>query len=76
MLQRNLSVQAIYSFFPVLLLRYSPRQKSSLFDVKDLEQRDDNPFDDTVTVSADSFVYPGVAVGPLCKTSRISKETT
>lgn len=40
------------------LYRYSPRQKSSFFDVKDLDQREDDPRDDAVTVSEDSLVHP------------------
>ena len=60
---------AIYSSFLVYLLRYSPRQKSSLFDTKDLEQRGNDPFDDIVTVSTDSLVYLGVTIGSSCKIS-------
>jgi hypothetical protein len=49
---------AIYSSFPASLFRYSPRQKSSLFDVKELDQRQDDPRDDAVTVSKDGLVHP------------------
>lgn len=72
--RRDFSVQAIYTSFPASLLRYSPRQTSSLFDIKNLEQRNDDPFDDAVIVSTDSLVYPGVAAGSSCKSSRISQE--
>lgn len=64
--RRNLSVQAIYSSFPASLLRYSSRPKSSLFDVKDLELRVDDPPEDAVRVSGDGLVYPGVVEGSSC----------
>jgi hypothetical protein len=60
LLRRNLSVQTIYPSFPASLLRYSPHQKSSLFDIKDLEKRGDDPLEDAVTVSTNGLVYPGV----------------
>ena len=59
-LRRNLSVQTIYPSFLASLLRYSPHKKSSLFDIKDLEQRGDEPLEDAVTVSTNGLIYPGV----------------
>lgn len=73
--QRNFSVQAIYSTFPASLLRYSPRQKSSLFNIKDLEQRGDDPYDDAVRVSTNNLVYPGAEESSSCKISPFYQET-
>lgn len=58
-LWRSFSVQGIYATFPATLLRYSARQKSSLFDIKERKQRKEDPYDDAVKVSADGLVYPG-----------------
>jgi len=61
--RRNLSVHSIHSSFPASLFCYSPRQKSSLFDIKDLEKRCYDPFENAVKVSADELVYPGTTEG-------------
>ena len=66
-LRRSFSVLAIYSSFPATLYRYSPHQRSSLFDVKDLEQRVDEPFADAITVSPDNLVYPVTVANSSCK---------
>ncbi|KAK4152363.1 hypothetical protein C8A00DRAFT_16322 [Chaetomidium leptoderma] len=58
--RRQFSVKAIYSSFPATLLYYSPRQRSSLYDIKESDSRPDDLYDEAIHVEKDGLVYPAV----------------
>lgn len=62
--RRYVSMRAIYSSFPATLFYYSPRQNSSLYDQKDIENRPDSPIQEAVVVESDSLVYPASKQSP------------
>lgn len=57
-------MRAIYSSFPATLFYYSPRQNSSLYDQKDIENRPDSPIQEAVVVESDGLVYPASKQSP------------
>lgn len=60
LIRRQFSAKAIYSSFPATLYYYAPRSTSSLFDIKEYDERPHDLHVEGVTVDPSGLVYPGL----------------